>query len=147
MLRTAVDQRGEQTINRDAKTVGGVKYFSNDSKSILKWTLNRSEEAKNINELLNMANMKSCDGIRKSLRPSQILKTESRVTKIINFLKDEYINPFGTELDKTELYHLSSGVPLPDSISNKILKISDEGKFACTTFFEKKIGKKICTIS
>ena len=64
------------------------------------------------------------------------------VTRIINVRKEEYINPFGTELDKTELYHLSSGVPLPDSISNKILKISEEGKFACTTFIEKRLVKK-----
>ena len=143
LLRTAVDQRGEQTINRDAETVGGVKYFSNDSKPILKWTLNRSEEAKTVNELAKMANMKSCDEDRKSLRPSQILKTESMVTRIINVLKEEYINPFGTELDKTELYHLSSGVPLPDSISYKILKITDEGEFACTTFIEKRLVKNL----
>ena len=42
LLRTAVDQRGEQTINCDAKTAGGIKYFANDGKLILKWTLNRS---------------------------------------------------------------------------------------------------------
>ena len=45
--RTAVDQRGEQTINRDAKTSGGVKYFASDPRSILKWTLNRSTQARN----------------------------------------------------------------------------------------------------
>ena len=27
-LRTSIDQRGEQTINRDPKTSGGVKAFS-----------------------------------------------------------------------------------------------------------------------
>ena len=26
-LRTALDQRGEQTINRDAKVAGGMIYF------------------------------------------------------------------------------------------------------------------------
>ena len=35
-LRTAIDQRGEQTINRDAKTSGGVKAFATDSSSVLK---------------------------------------------------------------------------------------------------------------
>ena len=47
LLGTAVAQRVEQTIKRDAKTTGGIKYFANDSKSILKWTLNRSVEANN----------------------------------------------------------------------------------------------------
>ena len=41
-LRTSIDQRGEQTINRDAKTSGVVKAFSTKEESILKWCLNRS---------------------------------------------------------------------------------------------------------
>ena len=40
-LRTAIDQRGEQTINRDAKTAGGLTMIANDDNYVLKWTLNR----------------------------------------------------------------------------------------------------------
>jgi hypothetical protein len=40
-VRTAIDQRGEQTINRDAKTSGGVTQFVSTSSSVLKWCLNR----------------------------------------------------------------------------------------------------------
>ena len=54
-LHTAIDQRGEQSINRDAKTTGGIKSFAVDNTSVLKWTLNRSEQAKNTAELLSMA--------------------------------------------------------------------------------------------
>ena len=46
LCRTAIDQRGEQTINRDAKTSGGIKYFATDPNAIVKWTLNRSTQAK-----------------------------------------------------------------------------------------------------
>ena len=38
--RPATDQRGEQTINRNAKVYGEIKFFASDSKQILKWTLN-----------------------------------------------------------------------------------------------------------
>ena len=37
-LRTATDQCGEQTSNKDAKTTGGIRGFA--SNSVLKWTLN-----------------------------------------------------------------------------------------------------------
>ena len=55
-LRTAVDQRGEQTINRDAKVAGGIKSFSTDDKSILKWTLNRAHQAENTASLRAFSN-------------------------------------------------------------------------------------------
>ena len=35
-LRVAVDQRGEQTLNHDAKTTGGIKHFALD------WTVPQS---------------------------------------------------------------------------------------------------------
>ena len=41
------------------------------------------------------------------------------VTKIINVLKEEYINPFGTELDK------SSGAPIPDAISTRANRVEN----------------------
>jgi hypothetical protein len=78
-LRTATDQRGEQTINRDAKTAGGIKSFANDSNAILKWTLNRSEEAKNKAKLFEMAGRSLSNEVYKSLRPSEILKSESYI--------------------------------------------------------------------
>ena len=46
-IRTSIDQRGEQTINRNAKTSGGIKSFVSNEKSVLKWCLNRSEQARN----------------------------------------------------------------------------------------------------
>ena len=44
-LRTAVDQRGEQTLNRDAKTSGGITSFAENIDAVTKWTLNRSAHA------------------------------------------------------------------------------------------------------
>ena len=46
------------TINQGVKTTGGIEYFANDSKSILKCTLNGSVEANNTLELLLMVDMK-----------------------------------------------------------------------------------------
>ena len=35
-LRVAIDQTREQTINRDAKTLGGIKAFSTNNESVTK---------------------------------------------------------------------------------------------------------------
>ena len=141
LLRAAVDPRGEQTINRDEKTTGGIKYFANDNKSILKWTLNRSVEANNTSELLRMVDMKSSNEMYKSLRPSMIQKMKKLTETIMKVLKDENVNTFGGELDKHVLYNLSSSIPLPDNISENILAIHNAGK---TTFVnERLIGKSV----
>ena len=47
VVRTTIDQRGEQTINRDATTSGGIWAFASDNVAVLKWCLNRSEQAYN----------------------------------------------------------------------------------------------------
>ena len=36
LLELKFDQSGEQTINRDAKTSGGIKSFATDSSAIFK---------------------------------------------------------------------------------------------------------------
>ena len=81
-LRIATDQRGERTINRDTKTAGGIKSFANDSNAILKWTLNRSEGEKNKVKRFEMAGMSFSKEVYKSLRPSEILKSESYTTSV-----------------------------------------------------------------
>ena len=46
-LRPSIDQHGEQTINRDTKTSGGIKSFASNKESIHKWTLNHPYQAEN----------------------------------------------------------------------------------------------------
>ena len=67
-MRTALDQRGEQTINRDAKTTGGIKAFSTNSSSVLKWCLNRSEQATNTKAQDDLAGLRKNDTCYKPLR-------------------------------------------------------------------------------
>jgi hypothetical protein len=141
-LRTATDQRGEQTINRDAKTAGGIKSFANDSNAILKWTLNRSEEAKNKAKLFEMAGMSLSNEVYKSLRPSEILKSESYTTSVFNMLSKEYLNPFDAELDTSFLYNLSSGTPIEEDISEEILNNRIEGEALFETFITDRMLKK-----
>ena len=42
-LCTGVDQRGDQAVNKDPKTVGGITGFSGDNNAVAKWTLGRSD--------------------------------------------------------------------------------------------------------
>ena len=57
-LRTTVYQRGEQSLNKDAKTVGGVRRFSADNNVVFKWTMERADQAQNLNSLLQICSIR-----------------------------------------------------------------------------------------
>ena len=75
----------------------------NDTDSVQKQTLNWPEEANNTSELLKMANIDPPANVYKALRHSQILKSESFTNQIMKILSEEYINPFGDDLDKKNI--------------------------------------------
>ena len=93
-LRTPTDQRGGQTINRDAKTSGGIKKIAKDSSAVIKWCLNRAEQAKTTSELLAMSGVNRGSSTYKPLRPSKIIKSERLVQSVIHVTTQDYINPF-----------------------------------------------------
>ena len=101
--------------------------IGNDECSRLKWTLNRSEESKNISELMKMADLDTANNVYKGLRPSQVKRSENVTSQIVNTLTKEYINPFGYDLDKDLLFNLSSGLPVCRELSEKILKVTARG--------------------
>lgn len=62
-IRTAIDQRGEQTINRDAKTTGGIKKFAGNENNVLKWCLNRADQARHSGALNDMCELAAGTGM------------------------------------------------------------------------------------
>ena len=46
-LRTTTDQRGKQTIKRDAKVAGDIKKVSTCEETVLQCCLNRNAQAEN----------------------------------------------------------------------------------------------------
>ena len=119
-VRTPIDQRGEQTINRDAKTAGGIRNIAKDSSAVLKWCRNRSEQATNTKALFDMAKGGNSSTSYKPLRPSQIVKSEKLVQGVIQVLNEEYVNPFDESIDQTCLFNLSSGITVNDLFAVEI---------------------------
>ena len=125
---------------------GGIKYFASDPNSILKWTLNRSAQAKHTEALYGLADIKAPDDIYKSNRPSQIIKSEEFGAKIQRVLSTEYVNPFSEGLEKGSLYNLSSGIPLASTLTDEILRVKEIGEQCYSDFVDKRIkstSKKI----
>ena len=75
-----------------------------------------------------MADVTSSADIFKALRPPQIIKSEDKVSRLVQILENAYINPFSLTHEATKLFNLSSGVTVEDELADKILNIIDVGK-------------------
>ena len=95
--------------------------------------MNIGKQLQKFNELTNFAGLQYSTECYKPLRSSEIQKSEKHVSKVINVLEDEYLNPFGLDLDPTELYNLSAGVPKEDGVK-ELLEINQSGNAAVNEF-------------
>ena len=141
-LRTSIDQRGEQTLNRDAKTSGGIKLFASNKESVLKWTLNRPYQAENTQSLYEMAGIKRSTEDYKCTRPSEIIKSERRVAKVKEVLANEFLNPFDPTLDQEYVFNIGSGIPVDQGLADRILATKGRGEDLHNTFLQIRILKK-----
>ena len=98
---TTVDQCGEQTINHDAKTAGGIRNIVKDSIAVLKWCLNRSDQRTNTKAIFDMAKVCSASSSSNPLLPSQIIKSEKLVQCVTKVLGEDFVNFFDTMIDQT----------------------------------------------
>ena len=57
-------------------------------------------------------------------------------------LLDEYINPFGMDLDKAKLVNLSSGAPVDDAVAEILLHVYDNGNIQAELFQKEHLVNK-----
>ena len=119
--------------------VGGIKGFAADNNSVTKSCLSRPEQAKNTNALKQIAGVTNSADIYKVLRPWQIIKSEHKVSRLVQILENDYINPVSVTLKATILFKLSSGVTIEADLTDKILNITDVGKSLAETFRNERL--------
>ena len=59
--------------------------------------------------------------------------------KLINVLKEEYIDPFRINVEKERLINISSGVPLPSESEEYLLKSEERGREQHSNFVKERI--------
>ena len=130
------------------KLIGGINSFASSNIAVTKWCLNRADQAKNTSALKQLAEIEKITEVSKSLGPSQIMSSEKKVQKVMEVLLDEYINPFGMDLDKVKLVNLSSGAPVDDadddapvddSVAEILVNVYDNGNIQAKFFRKERL--------
>ena len=55
----------------------------------------------------------------------------------MNVLRNDFIDPFSTDLDSDKLYNLASGSYLPDDVAESLLSVQERETLSRDTFFER----------
>lgn len=138
--RCAVDLTIEQTINKDAKTTGGIVGFSRSLPTYYRWCVTRHNRAQYVSALQQITNLDSkVHDNHKDLSASEIKSSEEAVRSTVRAFS-AYINPF--EMDSEHLICLSSGIKISDDIANDLLTVNDHGKKLFEDFVNTRIENK-----
>ena len=78
---TAIDQRGEQTFNREAKVAGGMQDAHSESLT-LKWSLKRRAAAENIVKLKQMVGLHKSNNPYYLTTPIKIMQSEENTSSV-----------------------------------------------------------------
>ncbi|KAK3106630.1 hypothetical protein FSP39_024006 [Pinctada imbricata] len=136
--RNAVDITIEQTINRHAKSAGGIIGFSRNLYAYHRWCVTRHFRAQYLAETLNMADMTNDEsGIHKETRPSYIMRMEDDVRKVMDSFKG-FMDPFHVT-DESRLYCLSSGIPASEEIAKDLLEAPCKGQSQMKQFISERL--------
>lgn len=140
--RNPVDITIEQTINKHAKSQGGIIGFSRNYSAYYRWCTTRHCRAKYVEALLQVTDMTSEEtSAHKELQPAQIQGCEADVNKVIEAICG-FTNPFSTDNNPDELYCLSSGVPAKPDVAADLLKAYKIGQTAMEDFINSRLVNK-----
>ena len=67
-------------------------------------------------------------------RLHEVKKSEGKVSKIMQVMTEDLLSPFTPDLDKSKLYNLTSGRPLPDDVAAHLLSVEERGKLLLHEF-------------
>lgn len=142
-LKGCKSQCPAQSIHNSIFITVGVTYFAANESAVSKWVMNRPFQIRFVESLIDITNLsKTTSNPRKCLRPSEVLKSNKIVENIVEALTTQFINPFSKELDKSELYNLVSGCPVPNEVSDSILNLEKAGEEMFNDFQERLSNNK-----
>ena len=75
----------------------------------------------------------------KSTQPRDITKSIENVSKLKDAILSYFLNPFSSELEKDQLYHLVSASPVDESIAISLLSIKENAIELKNDFVKREI--------
>ena len=139
-IRQSIDGAGELTFMRSSKTAGGIKNSVTQLATYERWVMSRPGQAEYVLALKEKLGLGRNSTMRKCLRSSEIEKHEKCVSKVMNILENDFINPFSTDLEMFQLYNITSGKSVQDDVKDCLLTVFDRGEKRMEEFKDILVG-------
>ena len=138
--RVAVDITIEQTINRQAKSRGGIIGFSQNQSAYQRWCITRHKRAAFVSMLQEQIGLDPREDAHKDNQRSQMKKSEKYVNQVIQSFKS-FADPFEMPASSS-LISLSSGLQATDQVEKDLLTVQLEGSCQYQKFIQERLVEK-----
>ena len=126
---------------RNAKTIGGITNFQTRKNAVYRWVKGRASQTKFVDALKEISGaQRTSYNPKKCLKPSEIIKSDVIVERIIDTMQSHFVEPFDLSLDKERLYNIVSGKPVPENVKESLSSIRSTGKKYFKNF-EDRLGE------
>jgi len=141
------DQALEQTVNREAKSHGGIIGFTLRKGALLRWLITRHVTGSYAEAMKMMCTTASRPDIHEELGSSRMKRDASDVGKIIDALVGEYQNPFDLETVPTSLINIVTGQVATQEVEDSLTGMQETGKAHMKNFLEKRLVENTKSVS
>lgn len=141
--RIPIDQCIEQTINRSAKSTGGIIGFSKNINAYYRWTLTRHKRAEYLEVMFAELGLKQSDNAKHGSTRNSELKNSECEAKRLTETFDNFLNPFAiASSGHNDIFCLSSGKPTSSTVAKDLLCYVQKGEEATEQFIEDRLKQR-----
>jgi len=136
------DQALEQSINREAKSQGGVIGFTLQKGALLRWLMTRHITGEYAEAFKNICNSSSKDKLHDELGDTRLRRDKKDVKEITEYLLRQCQDPFNRDDVPESLINITTGQVASEKVENSLRNIPENGKTVADGFIKERLGEK-----
>jgi hypothetical protein len=135
------DQALEQSINREAKSQGGVIGYTRRKGALVRWLVTRHITAEYAERFHEMCSSKKSKNLHEELGSARMTKDQKDVQKIKDFIKDCQ-DPFDIENVPVSLVNITSGQVASKEVEESMKGVPEKGQDLLNQFTKERLGEE-----
>jgi hypothetical protein len=136
------DQALEQSINREAKSRGGVIGFTLRKGALLRWLLTRAVTGEYSQSFKEMCQTAKARKSHEELGTTRRGKDQNDVTRIKGFISEQCQNPFDLDSVPTKLVNITTGQVATEDVEKSLTEGPEKGKSMMERFTKERMVEK-----
>lgn len=133
------DQALEQTINREAKSDGGVIGFTLRKSALLRWLLTRHVTGEYCETFKELCSTKHGRKEHSELGKARILRDTEDVSRVYEYIQNHCQDPFNLKEVTQGLFNIVSGRIASKPVEESLRSLPEKGKVAFEQFIKERL--------